>query len=74
MDDENARAAIARKGCPYLNTEQAAFHLGLSPRTLQAMRRTGKGPAFRRHGARVRYHIDDLGTWSRDNGGAPHHG
>jgi hypothetical protein len=74
MDDENARAAVARKGCPYLNTEQAAFHLGLSPRTLQAMRRTGKGPRFRRHGNRVRYHIDDLGAWSIDNGGGADHG
>ncbi|MBW4332239.1 helix-turn-helix domain-containing protein [Stakelama sp. CBK3Z-3] len=64
MDDENARAAIAREGCPYLNTGQAAFHLGLSPRTLETMRRTGRGPRFRRHGGSVRYHINDLDGWS----------
>ncbi len=70
MEDANIRAATARKGCPYLNTEQAAYHLGLSPRTLQTMRRTGKGPRFRRHGSLVRYHIDDLGDWSEHNGEA----
>ena len=68
MEDENARAAVARKGCPYLNTKQAAYHLGLSIRTLQAMRHDGTGPRFRRHGSMVRYHVDDLGDWSRTNG------
>lgn len=66
MEDEIARAARARKGCPFLNTEQAAFYLGLSARKLQQMRRAGTGPAFRRHSRYVRYHIDDLDSWSRD--------
>lgn len=74
MDDEIARAEVARKGCPYLTSKQAAFHLGLSPRTLDAMRRTGKGPTFRRHGSLVRYHIDDLDDWSRGNGQDTAHG
>jgi hypothetical protein len=34
------------------------------------MRRTGKGPRYRRHGSLVRYHIDDLGDWSEHNGQA----
>lgn len=65
MDDEVARAARARKGSPFLSTEQAAFYLGLSARKLQAMRASGAGPRFRRHSRYVRYHIDDLDAWSK---------
>lgn len=65
MDDDIARAQRAKKGCPFLNTEQAGFYLGLSPRCLQAMRRDGTGPSFRRHSRYVRYHIDDLDAWSK---------
>jgi helix-turn-helix protein len=65
MDDDIARAQRARKGCPFLNTEQAAFYLGLSARKLQQMRASGTGPSFRRHSRYVRYHIDDLDSWSR---------
>lgn len=73
MDDDIARAARAKKGSPFLSTEQAAFYLGLSARKLQAMRASGKGPRFRRHSRYVRYHIDDLDVWSKgvtDNGAA----
>ena len=45
MDDEIARAQRAKKGCPFLSTEQAAFYLGLSARKMQAMRAAGTGPA-----------------------------
>ena len=69
-DDENARAARARKGSPFLNTEQAGFYLGLSARKLQAMRAMGEGPPFRRHSRYVRYHIDDLDAWSMGVSGA----
>ena len=65
MDDEIARAARARKGCPFLSTEQAAFYLGLSARKLQQMRGRRTGPRFRRHSRYVRYHIDDLDCWSK---------
>lgn len=65
MDDEVARAARAKRGSPFLSTEQAGFYLGLSARKLQAMRASGTGPGFRRHGRYVRYHIDDLDVWSR---------
>jgi hypothetical protein len=63
-DDEGARAARARAICPFLNTKQAAFHLGLSPRTLAKMRNRGEGPRARHHGLIYRYHIDDLERWS----------
>jgi hypothetical protein len=65
MDDDIARASRARKGSPFLSTEQAAFYLGLSARKLQAMRGACSGPAFRRHSRYVRYHIDDLDAWSK---------
>jgi hypothetical protein len=65
MDDDIERAARAKKGSPFLSTDQAAFYLGLSARKLQAMRAAGIGPGFRRHSRYVRYHIDDLDRWSR---------
>lgn len=49
----------------YLTTKQAAAYLGLSPRTLERMRREGGGPVYRKHGRHVLYHIDDLDAWSR---------
>ena len=69
MDDDIGRAARAKKGSPFLSTEQAAFYLGLSARKLQQMRAAGIGPDFRRHSRYVRYHIDDLDAWSRNSGG-----
>jgi predicted DNA-binding transcriptional regulator AlpA len=65
MEDENARAALARKGSPFLNAAQAALYVGLSPRTLEKMRTRGGGPRFRKHGRYVRYHIDELDAWSQ---------
>jgi hypothetical protein len=72
MEDDIGRAARAKKGSPFLSTEQAAFYLGLSARKLQAMRAAGRGPVFRRHSRYVRYHIDDLDAWSRQSGEAAH--
>ncbi|MCA0049245.1 helix-turn-helix domain-containing protein [Mesorhizobium sp. B283B1A] len=65
MDNENERAARAKKGSPFLNTAQAAFYIGLSQRTLEKMRLNGGGPKFRKHGRYVRYHIDELDDWSK---------
>jgi helix-turn-helix protein len=65
MEDDVARAARAKKGSPFLSTEQAAFYLGLSTRKLEQMRWAGCGPIFRQHSRYVRYHIDDLDDWSR---------
>lgn len=67
MEDDIARANRARKGTPFLSTEQAAFYLGLSPRKLQELRAAGEGPAFRRHCRFIRYHIDDLDGWSQQS-------
>jgi hypothetical protein len=64
-DDTIARAARARRGTPFLTTEQAAAYLALSPRVLKKLRSMGEGPVFRRHSRFVQYHIDDLDRWSR---------
>ena len=75
MDDTDAttRAGHAKKGSPFLNTEQAAFYLGICPRRLQVLRGKGQGPRFRRHSRYVRYHIDDLDIWSRETVTEPSH-
>lgn len=65
-----ARAARARGGSPFLSPDQAAFYLGVSPRTLQEYRTAGTGPRFRRHSRHIRYHIDDLDAWSQHLGEA----
>lgn len=70
-DDPIKRAALARKGSPFLNTAQAAFYIGIKERTLEEMRRAGRGPFWRLHARFIRYHIDDLDAWSRSNGHDP---
>ncbi len=67
-DDEIARAAMAKKGSPFLTTAQAAYYVGLSRQGLEKMRRQGHGPRFRKHGRYVRYHIADLDAWSEAQG------
>ena len=49
---------------PFLSTKEAARHLNLSPRTLEAMRVAGRGPTCRRHGRLWRYRLDELERWS----------
>ena len=64
MDEQIARASDARRGGPFLSTDQASYYVGLSRRTLEKMRVVGGGPLYRKHGRYVRYHIDDLDAWS----------
>ena len=46
---------------PMLNEQEAAAILGLSRRTLQAWRRLGKGPKYKKLGERaVRYELETL--------------
>ncbi|EPR18832.1 hypothetical protein M527_11735 [Sphingobium indicum IP26] len=65
--DDITRANRAKRGSPFLNTDQAAAYLKLSIRQLKRLRRAGKGPVFRRHSRYVQYHIDDLDAWSSEN-------
>jgi hypothetical protein len=68
-DDDIARANRAKRGSPFLNTNQAAAYLRISVRLLKRLRRDGKGPVFRRHARFVQYHIDDLDAWSDEHSG-----
>ncbi|SBV32280.1 conserved protein of unknown function [uncultured Sphingopyxis sp.] len=70
-DDSIERAKEAKRGSPFLSPKQAAHYLGVSLRTLQVHRTRGTGPCFRRHCRRIRYHIDDLDSWSIGQDGAP---
>ncbi|WP_157220452.1 helix-turn-helix domain-containing protein [Flavisphingomonas formosensis] len=64
-DDDISRANRAKRGSPYLNTDQAAAYLKISGRLLRRLRRAGKGPASRHHSRFIQYHIDDLDAWSK---------
>jgi len=66
-DDDIARANRAKRGSPFLNTDQAAAYLKMSSRLLKRLRRDGDGPVFRRHSRFVQYHIADLDAWSREH-------
>ena len=48
----------------YLSTRKAAAVLGLSPRTLDRYRETGRGPAYHRFGQRIVYRRGDLDDWA----------
>lgn len=48
----------------YLNNDEAAAFLRLSPRTLEKLRVIGGGPRFRKFGRRVMYAMSDLETWA----------
>ena len=67
MMEPKAGAPSVRLQSPFYTPVQAADFIKLSWRTLERMRRNGEGPAFRRHGRYIRYHIDDLEAWSQAN-------
>ena len=48
----------------YLDNDEAAAFLKLSPRTLEKQRVRGSGPAYHKFGRRVVYAIADLQAWS----------
>lgn len=48
----------------YLNNDEAANFLRLSPRTLEKQRVIGGGPRFRKFGRRVMYAVADLEAWA----------
>src|SRR3546814_16376296 len=67
MDHESdiERAGRAKRGSPFLTTDQAAAYLKISAKSLTRLRRAGQGPPFRRHCRFVQHHIDALDSWSR---------
>jgi excisionase family DNA binding protein len=68
-DDDIARASRAKFANPFLSTAQAAWYLGISQRHLERLRARGEGPVFRRHTRHIRYHLDDLTSWSEGTRG-----
>lgn len=60
--DENANKSAGR--CLFLNNEDAAQFLSLSPRTLEKHRVIGDGPRFRKFGRRIVYAVADLEAWA----------
>jgi predicted DNA-binding transcriptional regulator AlpA len=46
-----------------LTTQQAAIYCGLSRRTFEGHRLTGRGPKFLKLGRSVRYAVEDLEAW-----------
>jgi len=67
MMEPKVGAPSVRLSSPFYTPVQAADFVKLSWRTLERMRQNGVGPAFRRHGRYIRYHIDDLEAWSRSH-------
>ena len=51
-------------GRRYLNNNEAAEFLRLSPRTLEKQRMLGSGPRYHKFGRRVLYAFEDLEAWS----------
>ncbi|MGY8819986.1 MAG: helix-turn-helix domain-containing protein [Pseudomonadales bacterium] len=58
---ENAGVSVSAH---YLNNDEAADFLRLSPRTLEKQRVIGGGPRFRKFGRRVMYALADLRAWA----------
>ncbi|ODT06513.1 MAG: hypothetical protein ABS58_11150 [Mesorhizobium sp. SCN 65-20] len=50
-------------GSQWLRTRQAALYLNLSYRTLEKLRSSGGGPAYRKVGGTVLYRMDELDAW-----------
>jgi predicted DNA-binding transcriptional regulator AlpA len=46
-----------------LDTTQAAESLGLSARTLEGLRQSGRGPRYAKLGRRTMYTAEDLAAW-----------
>ncbi len=61
MTDAAPAAAQAPR---FLNNNEAAAYLRLSPRTLEKQRVVGGGPRFRKFGRRVMYAVTDLNAWA----------
>ena len=63
-DNFRGNHAMTDDSIEYMGTREAAALLGLSPRTLDRYRVTGKGPEFHKFGSRVRYLRADVEAWA----------
>lgn len=60
--EKRVRAPVVES--PFLSVDEAALYLRLTLRALENFRVNGEGPAYRKHGGRVVYHLHDLDRWS----------
>lgn len=58
------KTATPAQPARFLNNDEAAQFLRLSPRTLEKQRVIGGGPRFRKFGRRVMYALSDLEGWA----------
>lgn len=47
-----------------MSIDEAALYLRVTARALEHYRCEGGGPAYRKHGGSIVYHIHDLDRWS----------
>lgn len=50
----------------WVNTEEAARHIGLAVSTLEKARLYGGSPPYSKAGRSVRYRLSDLDAWMND--------
>lgn len=62
--DREKRVRAPPVDSPFFSADEAAIYLRISLRALENFRATGEGPAYRKHGGRIVYHIHDLDRWS----------
>lgn len=53
------------RGNARLTTKEAAFHIGLSVRTLEGWRSRGRGPLAYKLGRSWFYYLEDIDQWAR---------
>ncbi len=58
------QATKSERRSPFLTAEEAAVFLRVEARTLRNWRWKGAGPAYRKHGGRVVYHVTELERFS----------
>jgi transposase len=64
--DIQLHESMAQPERVFLNNDEAAQFLNLSPRTLEKQRVIGGGPRFRKFGRRVLYAVIDLEAWANE--------
>lgn len=75
MSEDQPTRALRAHGASFLNSQQAAFYLGVSLRHLERLRSRGVGPPCRYHSPRnVRYTVEELLAWSESQRRSQHHG
>ena len=59
-----ARTKARADKSPFFSIDEAALYLRVTARALEHFRGEGGGPAYRKHGGSIVYHIYDLDSWS----------